>query len=106
MPTITIQPGQPDEGMGYNVAKPLPYPWHIDTESGEVGHQEFWNGEPFRLLGFQKNAQVQMVDLMLDQFVENPNLAVGMYAVFSDKDGGMYNITVPITHVHSVTVKA
>ena len=35
MSTITIQPGQYGEGMVYNVRKPLPYPYHLDPETGD-----------------------------------------------------------------------
>lgn len=96
---ITIQPGQPGEGLNYNVMKPLPYPWHIDAETGDVGRQEFWKGTPARLIGFQDNADVQRVNLWLDDFAADPQKAVGKYPVFVKDNGDMYNTTVPITDV-------
>lgn len=103
MATITIQPGQPGEGMNYNVLKPLPYPWHIDTETGDVGRQEFWKGDPARLMGFQATAEVQRVVLFMEDFFADPQKAVGMFPVFQRENGSMYNTIVPIT---DVTVRA
>lgn len=99
MEIIQIQPGQPGEGMNYNVNKPLPYPWHIDPKNGNVGRQDFWKGDPLRLLGFQDTAEVQRLDMMFGAFVADPEAAVGKFPVFLKKGGGMYNITEPITSV-------
>ena len=99
MGTITIQPGQPGEGMKYNPQKALPYPWHIDPETGDVDRQDFWKGDPARLMGFQAEIDVQRVALHRKDFAADPQKAVGMFAVFLRKDGSMYNIEVPITDV-------
>ena len=47
MSTITIQPGQDGEGMVYNPRKSLPYPYHLDPETGDC--QEPFDTE--RLIG-------------------------------------------------------
>lgn len=104
--SITIQPGQPGEGMGYNVHLPLPYPFHIDADTGDcrrgrgtVDLGEAPAGRPWRLLGFQVTLEQQTLDVIREEFVDDPELAVGKYPVFLDADGGFFNLTVPITHV-------
>lgn len=99
MTTITIQPGQPGEGMRYDVMKPLPYPYHVDAKTGEAGRQEFWRGDPAVLLGFQEQADTQRVDLFLTEWVTDPQKAVGMFPAFARTDGSMYTLMVPITSV-------
>lgn len=98
MSTISIQPANTVTGE-YDVRKPLPYPFHIDAATGDVGRQDFWKGDPARLLGFQKSADVQHVDLWLNDWAKSPAAAVGMFPVFVSKDGGMYNYTTPISDV-------
>lgn len=101
MSTISIQPGQPGEGMGYNVNKPLPYPFHIDPETGECKHgrgtAEF-DGATWTLLGFQAREDVKHVDLYRHEWLDDPQQAVGMFPVFGGGDA-IFNLTVPITDV-------
>lgn len=99
MDAITIQPGQPGEGMNYNPSKSLPYPYHINPKNGDVDRQDFWRGDPSRLIGFQRTASFQSVSLWLEDFVADPQQAVGMFPVFAKTGGGMYNLSVPITSV-------
>lgn len=96
---IQIQPGQPGEGMAYNVNKPKPYPFHIDPKTGNVGRQDFWKGDPLRLLGFQDTAEVQRVTMFLEAFVADPPAAIGKFPVFIKKGGGIYSSIEPITEV-------
>ena len=96
---ITIQPGQPGEGMEYNPLKSLPYPYHINPDTGDVARQDFWQGDPARLLGFQASRDVQRVSLWLSDFSTAPAKAVGMFPVFLRRDGSMYNLADPITSV-------
>lgn len=98
MGTITIQPGQKDRGQEYDALLPLPYPFHIDTETGDVGRQEFWRGQPRRLIGFQRG-DVQYVVLTRQDWVLNPHSAVGLRPVFVDDDGGMWSHTGEITEI-------
>lgn len=110
--TITIQPGQPGEGMDYNVNKPLPYPFHIDAETGDCTHgrgTDRCDGVlpgrmPWRLIGFQLVRDVQEVDLLVEDFVVDPTRAVGMFPVFIH-EGDIFNLETPITNV-SVTGEA
>jgi len=101
---ISIQPGQPGEGMGYNVHKPLPYPFHIDPETGRCirgrGTADLGEappGDPWVLVGFQ-TGDVQHVVLFLREFAQDPQKAVGLVPVFID-ERGMFALTVPITNV-------
>lgn len=99
---ITIQPGNSPDGS-YDVRWPMPYPFHVDAETGNVGYQDLWNGDPFRVVGFQKEAHVQKVDLFWHAAAANPKQIVGMFPVMLDTTGEeprMYNLDTPITDVH------
>jgi len=112
MGIITIQPGQPGQGMGYDVHQPIPYPFHIDTETGDCirgrGTHELGDaplGMPWRLIGFQRGTK-QRLEFLFADFVHNPQKAVGRRPVFSDGRGGIFNLTEPITGVRSHEQKA
>lgn len=64
----------------------LPYPYFVD-EAGLVGRQDFWNGDPYQVIGFAKDLAVANVDLLWKEATENPSRAVGMYLVTLDEDG-------------------
>lgn len=104
--TITIQPGQPGEGMDYDIRKPLPYPFHIDVTNGDCVHGRGTDRfdvpagrMPWRLIGFQNLRDVQQVDHSLADFVADPEgVAVGHYPVFIH-EGDIFNLDVPITNV-------
>lgn len=98
---ITIHRGNTPSGE-YDVHKPLPYPYHVEAETGDVGRQEFWHGTPLRVLGFQQDADIQIVDLSWREAAAVPDRIVGMFPVLLHKSGGIYNETCPITKI-SVT---
>ena len=95
--TISIQPANTPAGE-YDVSLPLPYPFHVDPETGDVGRQDFWKGDPARLLGFQRG-NIQRVDLTVKAWAADPQQAVGMCPVFLRADGSMFNLTNPIMTV-------
>lgn len=101
---ITIHLANTETG-DYDVHKPMPYPYHIGDANGAVGRQDFWNGEPERLIGFQATRKRQVVDLFAAKFWDEPAQAIGMYPVFQDRDGGVWNMSYPVTEVvvHGVT---
>lgn len=110
--TITIQPGQPGEGMDYNVHKPLPYPFHIDASTGDCVHGRGTDaiasdvapgGDPWLLIGFgfQQDRSRQQVDLWFTDFVDLPEDAIGMYPVFIHA-GEIFSLDVPITNVRVI----
>jgi hypothetical protein len=72
-------------GDGHQLTK-LPYPFYAD-EFGAVGRQDFWRGDPSRVVGFQKDLYVQRIDLWWTDAVKNPEAAVGMYLVTEDSRG-------------------
>lgn len=107
---ITIQPGNiPDvpytPGGSYDPKLPLPYPFHVDVATGEIGRQEFWKGDPFSVVGFQKDAKVQTVNLFWDAAAADPDQIVGMFPVLIDtsqgEEGVIYTDTRPIISVHA-----
>ena len=82
----------------YDPRKVLPYPYHIE-ENGIVGSQEFWKGDPARLLGFQ-NGNVQRIVLTArDWWQGAPEAAQGLHPVFVTTDGDMWAETRPVTSV-------
>jgi hypothetical protein len=98
---ISVQVANTTTGE-YDVRQPLPYPYHVGPE-GVIGRQDFWKGEPARLIGFQSSADVQRCDVYFTEFWENPEVAVGKFPIFSDAGGGFWNHRHPVT---SVTVHA
>ncbi|WP_263121154.1 hypothetical protein [Cellulomonas sp. RIT-PI-Y] len=104
--TITIQPGQPGQGMRYNVRQPLPYPFHIDADTGDCvrgrGTAELGDDPtgttPWRLLGFQTGA-VQELTLTFRQWLSDPEAGRGLFPVFIDWRGSIFHLTEPITDV-------
>lgn len=103
-PTITFQPAQPGTGMDYDPRRTLPYPFHVDAETGDCirgrGTPSL-TGEPrpWRLIGFQDDAAVQEVSVVLFEAVLDPQRAVGKFPVFLDGSGTFFNLTEPITGV-------
>lgn len=71
---------------GHQMAK-LPYPFFV-SENGSVGSQDFWQGDPCKVIGFQKDLAVHRIDLWWKDAVGDPQQAVGMYLVTADDKGG------------------
>jgi hypothetical protein len=93
--TKTVQVANTGTGE-YDVHQPLPYPFHIDAE-GNVLRQDFWRGEPSRLLGFQEKRDVQHVDLRVEDWLATDDDAPeGWYPVFVDADGTLWNHACPV----------
>lgn len=99
MLTVTLQPANLPSGE-YDVNQPLPYPYHVEVATGMVQRQEFWKGDPFILIGFQDDADDQTIDLTWKSFSEGKGNPIGKFPVFITKDGGMYNMTTPITKMY------
>jgi hypothetical protein len=70
---------------GHELTK-LPYPFFVD-EKGMVGRQDVWKGDPYQVIGFAEDLAFQEVDLLWEEAIEDPSLAVGMYVVTSDRNG-------------------
>lgn len=76
--TIRLQPKErPD--------MTLPYPFFIEDD-GSVGRQDFWKGEPAKLIGFSKEQKAGAFSFGRKAFMENPQMAVGHFPIFADKD--------------------
>lgn len=65
---------------------PKPYPFFI-TPDGNVERQDFWRGNPERLLGFSDLAFSDVVKVTVGKAFKKPELAVGMYPIFKDSNG-------------------
>ena len=91
MRIITIQPQQQADGR-------LPYPYHV-TESGAILRQDFWSGNPKKLLGFSSEPTAGRIDLSLREFVREPHLALGMCPVVEMAAGHWATETTPIESV-------
>jgi hypothetical protein len=85
---ITIQPAEHVDHItadGEELTK-LPYPFHTD-ETGNIGRQDFWKGDPLRVIGFAKDSAVQELTLRWTQALADLQQAVGMYLVTEDSNG-------------------
>lgn len=79
-------------------SKVEPYPYYIHAD-GTIGRQDKWKGNPHTLIGFDDAVDNCDVTLHLDEFLANPEAAVGMYAVFADKAGDFSTLGNPIASV-------
>lgn len=98
MTTISIQPGQPGMEQQYDPMLPLPYPFHVDADTGMIERQDFWRGEPAQLLGFQEGT-VQRIVLYRHEWAKDPDSAIGLRPVFANDDGTMWSHVGQITSV-------
>lgn len=86
--TITLQPSEYTDhitGDGTELTK-LPYPLHVERD-GTIGRQDFWKGNPSRVIGFTRDVAAQRIDLLWADVVDSPQQAVGTYVVVVGKDG-------------------
>jgi len=60
----------------------LPYPYFIE-KGGLISRQDFWQGNPYKLLGFSKKPKAGSIDLTFKDFWKKPGECVGMFPVFS-----------------------
>jgi hypothetical protein len=98
---ITLQPSSVVDQItedGTELTR-LPYPYHV-TEDGDVMGQDFWRGEPEGVIGFQRDAAVQKVDLWWDDAVADPQQVVGLYPVLREHG----NLSTLLIAIESVTV--
>lgn len=102
--TVPIYMLQPSEFVdqirdGHEMTK-LPYPFFVN-EDGSVRRQDFWDGRPFKVIGFQTDLAVQQIDLWWADATKDPQKAVGMYVVTADEDG---DIGVHISAIANVEI--
>lgn len=61
-----------------------PLPLTID-QHGYLGNQDFWRGNMWRLIGFTADPDVNEIHLQREEFLAEPDRAVGMHPVFMDR---------------------
>jgi hypothetical protein len=88
--TIRIQPKERKDMT-------LPYPYFIDAK-GNVGRQDFWKGEPLKLICFAKKNEAKS-SLDFDKFWKNPSKCIGLYPVFEHSNGEWFTYKDPIESV-------
>lgn len=84
----TLQPSEFTDQVlddGTELTK-LPYPFHV-VQDGSVQRQDFWRGNPTRVIGFQRDLAVHRVDVWWSQVLKAPETAVGLYLVTEDSEG-------------------
>lgn len=91
---ISIQPESPKDDPFK-----LPYPYHI-SKTGLVGRQDFWKGEPYKLIGFADTPGKAAIDVRMSDFWDNPENCVGFYPVFAHKGDKWFTYSVAIKSVH------
>lgn len=89
MAVIKLQPSSFTDQIvdGHELTK-LPYPFYVE-EDGSVQRQEFWKGDPYRVIGFQKDLARHEIDLLWQDATKDPQQVVGMYVVTADEKGDM-----------------
>lgn len=83
----------------------LPYPYFIDKK-GLVGRQDFWKGKPYKLLGFSFLPEAGDINIFLEDAIKNPNLVIGRYPVFADKDDNWFTQLDPVGEFSEIKVKS
>lgn len=81
-PAARIDAISEDGHVGYQ----LPYPFYAD-EYGKISNQDFWQGNPYAVIGFQRDLARQTIDLWWRDVPDHPESTVGMYLVTMDKNG-------------------
>lgn len=103
MKTIKLQPSAFTDRIcddGQELTK-LPYPFYVN-EDGEVGRQDFWQGDPAHVIGFQRDLAKQSIDLWWDEVVQDPKQAVGTYLVTTSAEGVWSTHQIAIAEVSMV----
>lgn len=88
---ITLQPAAGTDQITEDGTElqQLPYPFHVLAEDGSIERQDFWQGNPLRVIGFAARLDREQVDLWWRDVARDPQRAVGMYVVTQDSRGGM-----------------
>ena len=89
----------PDTG---NPMAPLPYPFFVEEDAdGTIGRQDFWKGNPARVVGFVSDNARQEIDLPWEAVVADGDYdqVVGMYVVTASADGSFSTHNAPIGRV-------
>jgi len=78
---VRIQPEMQKDGT-------LPYPYFIFAD-GKIGRQDFWRGHPEELVGFNPKPKTGVMDgtITFESFWKDPKRCLGMYPIFSNKEG-------------------
>lgn len=100
---VTLQPAAHVDHItedGTELTK-LPYPFHVNVH-GEIQRQEFWKGNPERVVGFVSDLARQEVDLSWDEVYSDPQRAVGQYVITQDSEGGWATHQLAIMRVTEV----
>lgn len=99
---ITVQPSPRIDGLSDTGQErtQLPYPFHVEQD-GSVLRQDFWRGDPKRVVGFQRDLAKQQIDLYWSDAWKDPEQAIGMYVVTQAANGQM---SVQITAIQSMKV--
>lgn len=78
--------------------KSRPKPYYV-LPGGRIGRQDWWQGKPLELAGFQRDPDVEHVDLELEDVYDNLAAATGMYPVVIDAAGDMFTQLDPVESV-------
>lgn len=88
MTVYKIQPAECVDRIhnGHEMTK-LPKPYFVNADDGAVGRQDYWQGDPAAVVGFQADLAVNRIDLTWQEAAADPARAVGMYLVTTDSEG-------------------
>jgi hypothetical protein len=90
MATITIQPAQFEDLT-------LPYPFHVDSETGLIGRQDVWRGKVYAVIGFTDTPVPGTALTLWKDVAADPAKAIGKYVTTADDKGQWSLHTSPIS---------
>ncbi|MGP4995498.1 hypothetical protein [Glutamicibacter ardleyensis] len=88
--SIKLQPDYNHDGSGT-----IPIPYWIDPNTGNVGRQDFWRGNPNQLLGFTSDVNHFEIVVAWHEWVTDPERGTGLLPVFMKRGGGIYTLDHP-----------
>lgn len=91
-PFIVIQPDVWEKNG------PLPYPVVVQKDSS-IGNADSLGGKYKKVIGFCKDPEKRVIDLLYPDFAKDPQKAVGMWTVVSDAQGNYFTMGGPIKNV-------
>jgi hypothetical protein len=83
-----------------HVGSRLPYPFYADA-NGFIQFQDFWQGQVFKVIGFQNHPAIQKIDLWWSD-IKDPADSIGKYLVTSDNDGNWSTFPTAVTEAQKV----
>lgn len=102
-----LQPADRPDGIHSDGTPMYQQPWPVVArpDGSVVGADDHWCGEVVQVIGFQAKPTVHSIDLNWSGFLLDPQQAVRMYLVTSDKNGNWRSFDTAVESVTEVAVE-